>query len=74
MFVKCLWSSKSSNHFHTHPAFTCSKSTIETLERAAKLTIRSPERCQWGRSGVFIVKFEHILHLTLVFLFLTFNM
>ena len=28
---------------------------------------------KWRRSGVFIVNFEHILHLFLVFLFLTLN-
>ena len=28
---------------------------------------------QWRRSGVFTVNFEHISHLVLVFLFLTFS-
>ena len=28
----------------------------------------------WRRSGIFIVNFEHILHLVLVFLLLTLNM
>ena len=37
---------------------TCAKLTLETLER-------------WCRSGVFIVNFEHISHLGLVFLLLT---
>ena len=36
-----------------------------------KLTIKAPERRQWRRSGAFIVKFEHISHLDLVFLLLT---
>ena len=36
---------------------------IETLEQ-------SPETLQWRRSGVFIVNFEHISHLGLVFLLL----
>ena len=30
-----------------------------------------PERRQWRRSGIFIVNFEHISHLVLVFLLLT---
>ena len=30
--------------------------------------------CLWRRSGVFIVNFEHISHLVLVFLLLTLNM
>ena len=40
----------------SQPANTCSKLTIETLEQD-----------MWRRSGVFIVNFEHILHLVLVF-------
>ena len=45
------------------PVFTCSK-----------LTIKTPERCKWRCSGVFIVNFEHILHLVLLFILLTLNM
>ena len=37
----------------------------------AKLTIKTLERRQWHHNGVFIVNFEHILHLVLVFLLLT---
>ena len=60
----------------TQQAITCSKLTIETLEQGceicSKLTINITERCQWRRSGVFIVNFKHILHLILlVFLLLT---
>ena len=40
----------------------------------SKLTIKTPERRQWRRSGVFIVNFEHVSHLTLAFLSLTLNM
>ena len=29
---------------------------------------------QWCRSGVFMVNFEHILHVVLMFLLLTLNM
>ena len=40
-----------------------------------KLTIKTPVvRPHWRRSGVFIVNFEHISHLVLVFLLLTLNM
>ena len=39
----------------------------------SKLTIRTLERSHW-RSSVFIVNFEHISHLVLVFLLLTLNM
>ena len=37
----------------------------------SKLTIKTPERRHWRRFVVFIVNFEHILHLFLVFLLLT---
>ena len=40
-------------------------------EICSKLTIKTPERRQWCRSGIFIVNFEHISHLVLVFLLLT---
>ena len=43
-------------------------------EVCSKLTIKTPHRRQWRRSGVFIVNFEHISHLVLVFLLLTLNM
>ena len=37
----------------------------------SKLTINIPERRHWGRSGIFIVNFEYILFLVLLFLLLT---
>ena len=43
-------------------------------EICSKLTIETTERRQWRRSGVFIVIFEFISHLVLVFLLLTLNM
>ena len=50
----------------------CSKSAIETLkngcEICSKLTIETPKRRHFGG---FIVNFEHISHLSLVFLLLT---
>ena len=36
------------------------------------LTIKTSKRRQQGRSGVFIVNFEHISHLCLLFLFIDF--
>ena len=43
-------------------------------EICSKLTIKTPKRRQWRRSGVFILNFEHISRLVLVFLLLTLNM
>ena len=56
----------------SQPAITFSKLTIETLEQG-ELTIKTPERRHWRRSGVLTVNFEHISQLVLVFLLLTFN-
>ena len=39
------------------------RNTRARCEICSKLTIKTPERCQWRRSGVFIVNFEHISHL-----------
>ena len=49
------------------------KNTKTSCEVCSDLTIKTPERRQWRRSGVFIVNFDHILHLLLVFLLLTLN-
>ena len=48
--------------FTARPAITCSKLPIETLEQGInmfKVNKKTPERCQWRHSGVFIVNFEH---------------
>ena len=62
----------------TQPVFTCSKLTIKTLEQSVKyvpkLIIKTPERRQLRLSRVFIVNFEHIPHLVLMFPLLTLNM
>ena len=39
-----------------------------------KLTVKTAERHQWRRSGVFIVNSEHISNIILLFLLLTLNM
>ena len=50
------------------------KNTRTRCELCTKLTIKTPERRQWRRSGVFIINFVHISHLVLVFPLLTLNM
>ena len=47
------------------------KPTRTRCEMCWKLTIKTPVRCQWRRSGAFIVDFEHNLHLALMSLLLT---
>ena len=49
------------------------RNTRAMCEICSKLTIKIPERLNWRRSGIFIVNFEHISHLVLVFLLLTLN-
>ena len=43
-------------------------------EILSKLTMKTTEQRHWRHSGVFIVDFEHISHLVLVFVLLTLNM
>ena len=49
------------------------RNTKKRCEICSKVTIKTPEQCQGRRSCVFIVNFEHILHLFLVFLLSTLN-
>ena len=54
--------------------FKVNKRNAKTrCEICSELTIKTPEPRQWRRSGVFIVNFEYISHLVLVFLLLTLN-
>ena len=52
--------------------FTVNNRNAKTRCRiCSKLTIKTPERRNWNRPGVFIVDSEHISHLALLFLLLT---
>ena len=66
LWVHLCYGKGSNNSAKTQLTFTCSKLTIETLKKGCeiwlKLTIKTPERRQWRRSGVFIVNFEYNLH------------
>ena len=42
-----------------------------SCEICSELPIKTPERCHWRCSGIFIVNFEHILHLFQLFLLST---
>ena len=46
------------------------RNTRTRCEICSKLTTKTPELNHWRRSGVFIVNFELISHLVLVFLLL----
>ena len=61
-----------------HPLRKClfkanNRITRKKSEICSELTIKSPERRLWRRSGVFIVNFEHLSNLFLMFLLLTLN-
>ena len=43
------------------------KNTRTRYEICSELTIKTPEQHHWRCSGIFIVNFEYILHLDLVF-------
>ena len=45
------------------------RNTRTRCEICSELTIKIPERRQWLRSSIFIVNFEYISHLVLVFYF-----
>ena len=47
--------------------------TRKRCKICSKLTIKTLEERQLRRSGIFIVNFEYILHLFLVFLLMTLN-
>ena len=49
------------------------RNTRKRCEMCSKLTIKTPERHQLHRSGVFFINFEHISHLFQVFLLMTLN-
>ena len=49
------------------------KNTRTWCKICPKLTIKTSERRQWRRSGVFIVNFEHIWHHVFVYLLLTWS-
>ena len=50
------------------------RNTVTRCAICSKLTIKTAERRHWRCFGLFVVIFEHISHLVLVFLLLTLNM
>ena len=67
---------KAMNLFGTNPAGIYlfkvnNRHTRIMCEMCPDLTVKTPERRQWRRSDVFIVNFEQILHIILMFPLLT---
>ena len=51
----------------SQPALKVNNGNTRTMcEICSKLTIKLQERRQWHLSGVFVVNFEHILHIILI--------
>ena len=50
------------------------RNTRNRFDICLKLPIKIPERRHWPHSGIFIINFQQISHLFLVFLLLTLNM
>ena len=50
------------------------RNTRTSCEICSKLTIKTPERSHWCRSNVFIVNFEYISQVVIVFLLVTLKM
>ena len=76
---ECIWQHyetiskgilKPSGHL---PAQSQNRNNTTKCEICSKLTMKTPERRQSHSSGVFIVNFEHVSQLTLVFLLLNLN-
>ena len=59
-----------SQHLHVTNLTTNNRTKHELC---SELTIKTPEQCHWRCCGVFIVNFQHISHLVLVFLLLTWS-
>ena len=69
---KCMWNGKYPAGIYLFKVNN--RNTRTRCGMCSKLTIKTSERRHWRRSGVFIVNFEHISHLVLVFLLLILNM
>ena len=74
-----IWSIQLLNQHRSRPAGICLlkvnyRNTRTRCEICLKLTIKIPKQRHWRCSDIFIVNFEHISHLVLVFPLLTLNM
>ena len=67
------WRCKKPNPASNYTFKVNNRNTRTRCEICSKLTRKTPERCRWRGSGVFMFNFEHILHLALVFLLLLFE-
>ena len=72
-FITCQFTDMSYAAPHIYLLNVNNRNTRTRCEICSKLAIKIPERHHWPRSGIFIVNFEHISYLVLVFLLLTLN-
>ena len=72
--VRNVRSSETFTYIHRRQVPVNNRNTRTKCEICSKLTTKTAERRQWQHSDAFIVNFEHISHLFLVFLLLTLSM
>ena len=73
VYEKITSSENTSNPANIYLLNVNTKSSKRRCEICSKLSIKTSDRCNWRCCGVFTVNFEHIPHLSLVFLLLNFN-
>ena len=73
VIIKLIWNTNRCYPANIYLFSVNIRSTRKRCEICSKLTIKVSERRQWCRSDIFIVNFEHISHLFLVFLLLNLN-
>ena len=72
VFSQCIKAAENSKYPASNWMFKVNNRNTKTKSKiCSKLTIKTPKRLQWRCSHVFIVNFEYIPHLVLVFLLLT---
>ena len=70
--MKCSWVSVKHISAGNYMFKVKNKNTRTRRKVCSKFTIKTPKR-YWRRSGIFIMNFEHLSHLALIFLLLTFS-
>ena len=66
-------SCNTSRHFLDQSQQVNNRNTRTICKISSKLTIKTPEQRQWGRSSIFTVNFEQISQIAQAFLLLRFN-
>ena len=60
--LKCLIKAVPSKKYMLKINNRITRMSQEKLKICSKLKIKTPESCQWRRSRVFIINFEHVFY------------